>query len=60
MSDLIESILAYIDIHGVLDTLEYSKENKHDHQKVIGSIKSIQTYEGVNQTKNCQNKYIDS
>jgi hypothetical protein len=47
MSDLNEQILAYIESHDTLDTLEYSIEKKQDHQKIIGAIKSIQTYEGV-------------
>lgn len=47
MSELSEQILEYIDKHATLDTLQYSKSNQLDHQKVIGAVKSIQTYEGV-------------
>lgn len=47
MSDLNEEILKYISEHSTLNTLEYAKANNLDHQKVVGAIKSIQTFEGV-------------
>ena len=47
MADINETILEYIAKHSILDTLQYAKDNKLDHQKVIGAIKSIQTYDGV-------------
>lgn len=48
MSELNEEILDYLDKNLQLDTLEYSKLKNLDHQKVIGTIKSLQTTEGVN------------
>ena len=47
MADISEKILAYIDSHEKLDTLEFAREIKQDHQKIIGAIKSIQTYDKV-------------
>lgn len=49
MSDLNDEILAYLDKHSSLDSIEYAQANNIDHQRVIGSIKSLQSQlEGVN------------
>lgn len=52
MTDLNEEILEFIDKNASLDTLEYAKQHNLDHQKVIGAIKSLQTFEGVNFLQN--------
>lgn len=47
MSELNQEILDYLDKNSKLDTFEYAENHKLDHQKVVGAIKSLQTYEGV-------------
>ena len=47
MSELNDEILNYLDKNSNLDTYEYAKANKLDHQKVVGAIKSLQTNDGV-------------
>jgi phenylalanyl-tRNA synthetase alpha chain len=47
MCDLNEQILEQLASNESLDTLEYAKAQNLDHQKVIGAIKSIQTFEKV-------------
>ncbi len=47
MSELQEEILQFLDKNVSFDTFEYSEQKKLDHQKVIGSVKSLQIHEGV-------------
>ena len=47
MTDLNEEILEYLSKNDMLDTLQYSKERKLEHQKVVGAVKSLQTFEEV-------------
>lgn len=47
MSELNQDILNFLDKNASLDTLDYAKQNNLDHQKVVGAVKSLQTYEGV-------------
>lgn len=44
MAQLIESILKYISDNGDVNTLKLAKEFNEDHQKIIGSLKSIQAH----------------
>lgn len=46
MAELNEEILKYLDKNETLDSLAYSRENKLDHQKVVGAIKSLEINEG--------------
>jgi hypothetical protein len=47
MADLNEEILEYLSKNDMLDTLQYAKLRKLEHQKVIGAVKSLQTFEDV-------------
>jgi hypothetical protein len=48
MTDLNNDILLYLDENSELDSIEYAQEHNHDHQKVVGSIKSLSSQsEGV-------------
>ena len=47
MTDLNKEILEFIDKNASINTLEYAKEYNLDHQKVVGTIKSLQTNNGV-------------
>ena len=47
MSELNQKILDYLDENSKLDTYAYAQNRNIDHQKVVGAIKSLQTYEGV-------------
>jgi hypothetical protein len=49
MSDLNEEILSYLNLKNELDSIEYAEKHNLDHQKVVGSIKSLHSQsEGVN------------
>jgi hypothetical protein len=43
MSELNEEILMYLDANDNLDTLKYAKSHGLDHQKVVGTVKSLQS-----------------
>ncbi|CAF0839591.1 unnamed protein product [Brachionus calyciflorus] len=47
MADLNEEILEFINKNNNLNTLEYANTHNLDHQKVIGAVKSLQTYDGL-------------
>ncbi len=48
MTELNEEILKFLEENSTLDSLEYAEKHQLDHQKVVGSIKSLQVNEGVN------------
>ena len=45
--DLQSTLLAQVDKRGSLNTLEFANELKVDHQKIIGCMKSIETFPDV-------------
>lgn len=48
MSDLNNDILLYLNENSELDSIDYAQKHNIDHQKVVGSIKSLQSQsEGV-------------
>lgn len=48
MSELNQEILDYLDKQSSeVNTFEYAQNRDLDHQKVVGAIKSLQTFEGV-------------
>lgn len=42
-----EAILQYLDQHGELETLTYAARIGEDHQKVVGIIKSLHSFDQV-------------
>ncbi|KAH8035109.1 hypothetical protein HPB51_004350 [Rhipicephalus microplus] len=51
MVDLVEGILQYVAEHGACDSLQLARVMDVDHQKVVGTIKSIQAFGNVLQVE---------
>ena len=47
MVDQRERILSYLDVNEDVDTLVLAEEWNEGHQKIVGSVKSLQSHEGV-------------
>jgi len=56
MSELNEQLLQFLDKNSSFDSLEYAEQNKIDHQKIVGAIKSLQINEGVIKVEQKTNK----
>jgi len=54
MADLTDEVLQYVNKLGCVDTLDIAKEIKDDHQKIIGAVKSIQSFGEVSYVDNTE------
>lgn len=53
MSELSQEILEYLEKgKNELDTFEFARVHNLEHQKVVGAVKSLQSYEGVSELSN--------